>query len=96
MNIQNWLPTVIATGALGGFWFLIRSHLNNLKADRKEEIQKVNQEIETIKDIYMAEEKHELLCSKRALEIEKVFKGCMDKMKDAIFEKLREFEKKLK
>ena len=96
MQIQDWLPTVIATGALGSFWFLIRSNLKSLKTDFKEEIQKVHEEINKIKDTYMEEEKHQLICGKSALEIEKMFKGCLDEMKNAIFSKLREFEKKLK
>ena len=102
MDILQWIPTMIATGALAGFWYIIKRYLERyersqvkFEATIKEEMIKVWKEIHEIRRDYMTEEKHILICGKSALEIEKMFKECLGNTKDAIFEKLREFERKL-
>ena len=94
-EIQDWLPTIIATGALGAFWFLIRSSVANLRGDIKDEFKKLWAEISLIKHDYLEEEKHSLICGKSSLEIEKLFKECLTEFKDAVFSKLRDFEDRL-
>jgi sugar-specific transcriptional regulator TrmB len=93
MDIQDLLPSIIATGAVGSLWFLIRSSVKSLKAEVKEELQKVWKEFSNVKDHFMRESTHQLVCGKNALEIEKLFKKCLNETKDAIFTKLREMEK---
>lgn len=95
MEIRDWLPSLIAAGSLGFIWFLIRMDLKSMKVSLKEDLTKVWQEVATIKDSYLEEDKHRLICGKSALEIERLFKECLNRHKDEIFEKLRGLEKKL-
>jgi len=103
MDILQWMPTMIATGALAGFWYVIKRYLERyersqmkFEATIKEEMGKVWKEIHGIRRDYMTEEKHVLICGKSALEIEKMFKECLGITKDAIFTKLGEFDMELK
>lgn len=91
MEIKDWLPTLITTGALGVVWFFMR----RMVADLQAEIKEMKKEINNIKDTYIDQEKHALICGKSALEIERLFTKCLNQTKDAIFTKLRDFEKKL-
>ena len=94
-SIKEWLPTIVACGALGVVWILIRRMVADLKNDLISRLTTMQSEINSIKDTYMEEEKHALICGKSALEIEKLFTKCLNATKDAIFAKLREIEKNL-
>jgi sugar-specific transcriptional regulator TrmB len=95
MDLKSWLPTIIAAGALVSVWILIRRMVADLKADLVEKLKTMQREINYIKETYIDAEKHALICGKSSLEIEKLFKECLNEVKDAIFNKIREFEKKL-
>lgn len=91
-GFEKWIPSLIAAGALGAFYFLIRATVSNLRTDLKEELKSVWKELSNIKDRYLEVEKHTLICGKSALEIEKLFKNCLEKQNNEIFSKLRQFE----
>jgi hypothetical protein len=93
--MKEWIPTMIATGALGAFWLLIRWNITELKKTIAEELHKLTNDISRIRDEYVPKDMHTLICGKSSLEIERLFKACMNQMKDEIFEHLRKFEDKI-
>jgi hypothetical protein len=91
MKLENWIPSIIAVGALGTIWFWLRKAIDDIK----EQVKLMNAEILRMKCVYLEEEKHVLICHANVLEIEKAFKKCFDEYKDSIFTKFRDLEKKI-
>jgi len=94
-NLTAWLPTIVAAGALAVIWFYLRSAVQNLRAETKEELLKMHQEINFVKDNYIDKDSHVLICRNNALETKAFFNQSFTELKDAIFGKIRELEKKL-
>ena len=74
MDITTWLPTIIATGALGMIFFSMRGH-------KKELSKKV--------DGCMPKTEHELLCENAALKIKDHISHEITDLKDVLFKELR-------
>ena len=77
MNIEAWLPSLIATGALGMLFFSMRNH--------KKELTK------KVEDL-MPKPEHELLCENASLKITAHVSKEISTLKDDIFAKLRNIE----
>jgi sugar-specific transcriptional regulator TrmB len=95
MEFIDWLPTAIAAGALVSFYVLVRRLVTDLKTDLFERLKQMDKKIKLIEETYVDAEKHALICGMSRLEIEKLFKECLNEVKDAIFTKIRCFEQKL-
>jgi hypothetical protein len=100
----NWWPAIIAsavsTGAVALVYFLIRRMVLDVKEDTGKKVDSINSilsekfervwvTIDSIRENYMEARTHELVCGKNALEIEKLFKGCLKNFEDNMFEKMR-------
>ena len=108
--MQQWWPAIIAsavsTGAIGLVYFLIRRMVLDFKMDTgvkidsiksivSEKVERIWHTIDKVRDEYMEEEKHELICGKGKLEIEKVFSKCLKSFEDNMFEHIRNHKAEL-
>lgn len=94
-NLTAWLPTIIALGALGVIWFYLRSAVQNLRAETKEELLKMHKRLNEFEDGYVSKDSHVLICRNNTLEIKAFFNQSFTELKDAIFGKIRDLEKKI-
>lgn len=85
MSFETWLPTIVAGGALGLVWFGFRTQKKELKDD-----------VKMVKETYLKEETHGLLCENTSLKINEHLTKEMTKLKDEVFGKFRDLEKAIK
>lgn len=108
--MQQWIPSAVASavsaGAVALVYFLVRRMVLDVKADTALKVESVLKSIngkfvevwttmDTIRDKYMEEKTHELICGKNALELEKLFKDCLKRHDDAIFDHIREYNREM-
>lgn len=96
-DIANWLPSIVAAGAVGTVYFLIRKMFSDFKTGIEEKIkmqdQKINETKEELKE-YMKVDRHATLCELNTLKVIAGFNKELGKWKDETFSFFREFESK--
>ena len=83
--IEQWLPTMVAAGALGLVWFGIRAQKKEVKDD-----------VDNIKEVYLKKNDHGLLCENAALKVNQHLTEELTNLKDAIFGELRSIKTTIK
>jgi len=91
-----WIPTVVAVGALGLHWFIIRSMLQTHKKENAEKMDSLQKQIQAIQGEYMPVATHQLLCENNTLKIKQHFNDALEALKDDVFEYLRKIENCIK
>ena len=90
----------ISTGALVVVYWLIRRMVLDLQENFKrilnDKTDKLWTAVDFIRNHYLLEDKHSLICGKTALELEKMFEQKFKSHEDSIFERLREIVLEIK
>ena len=90
----------ISTGALMIVYWLIRRMVLDFKEDFKKILEdktdKLWTAVDFIRNHYLLEDKHSLICGKTALELEKMFEQKFKEHEDSVFERLREIVLEIK
>ena len=105
--MEQLIPTVIATSALGLLWYYIRTSIKENKViikdfknesdlrDAKLELRMESSEKE-IAEKFLTKEDHARICKIDSLEMQQYFTEELTQLKDEIFKKLRELETLIK
>ena len=90
--MTEWIPTIVATGALTFVWFTIRSWRSDIMKDVNEIKAKLacNQKASGMRAaLYLTEKDHAQLCQIASLTIKEHFTHEITVMKDDVFKELR-------
>ena len=71
MDLQNWIPTLVAGGAMTYIWFDIRAFKKEMATKKKR-----------LEDEFLTNEKHDLLCENRGLRVAERISVLEQKMDD--------------
>ena len=104
--LQAWIPSMVAVGALGLHWFVVRSMLTGHKKDLKERIMALEDQLQgqvatieaqlkSIKTEFMPTAQHLLVCENNTLKIREFFQHEIGQLKDDIFKYLRKIEQSI-
>ena len=96
-DLVDWVPTIVAVGAVGSLYFVIRKMISDFKIEIKEKITMQDEKIEkTGKELeeYMKTSEHVVICELNTLKVITEFNKSMVQWKDETFKFFRDFESK--
>lgn len=93
MNLNSWLPSLIASGALALAYFLFRRMIIDNNKNIEEHKTEMDKKIAKIQDEYLAEDRHDLLCENNHLKLKQIFNQELEQFKNEVFKYLRNMEK---
>ena len=96
-DIVNWIPTIVAVGAVGSLYFVIRKMISDFKSETKETLKMQDEKIEKTKDSlekYMETSQHVVICELNTLKVITKVNEELTQWKDETFKFFREFESK--
>lgn len=89
-----FFSAAISTGAIAIVYWLIRRMIIDFKSEMEKALTNKTVElwsaVNSIRERYLEEEKHKLICGKNGLEIEKMFEQKFKEHENAVFKQLRE------
>ena len=91
----NWIPTVLACGALGGVVVMNRISRKDAREEVDSSIVQIQAKVKLIESEFLPEDKHALLCENKTLKIEQHITQEITCLKDETFMLLREIQGKI-
>jgi len=101
-SLPVWIAALAVVSGMAGVLFQNRRTKKSVKEDLDSDVEglaarvdKVDDSIVQIKEQYMSEKEHELVCKNTSLEIKAHLSSELTDLKDAVFDSLREMSGKL-
>ena len=69
MDLEIWIPTLVATGAMAFIWFDIRSFKKTMLTEMLNFKQDMMTKKKRLEDEFLTVEKHDMLCENRGLKV---------------------------
>lgn len=69
MELESWIPTLVATGAMAYIWFDIRVFKTNMLKDMLDFKKEMASKKKRLEDEFLTTDRHDLLCENRGYKM---------------------------